>query len=200
MTACDRIEEVRDYAMGELAPEAREAVERHIPGCEECTAEIAVLQLTTAALRSLPDREVPQRIAFVSDKVFEASPVSRFFSGFWNSAARLGFASACVLAGAMVFWTVNRPQQPVAGPAAPVIQASITQADVEAAVNKAVAKVHEDDERVTTAALASADGRHEREHRALMVAMEENMTVLQKRLSTYTMLASADDFRAGGVR
>ena len=43
--------------------------------CGDCALELDQLRLTTAALRTLPDREIPQRIAFVSDQVFEPSRV-----------------------------------------------------------------------------------------------------------------------------
>ena len=187
MTTCDRIDELRDYAMGELALPAREAMERHVAGCGDCAAELASLRLTAAALRSLPDREIPQRIAFVSDKVFPPSPVRRWLgSGVWN------FAAACVLAAALVFSFYPRPE---ARPAT-VIQAGLTKADVD----QAVAQVKAEDEKAAAAMLAAADRKHEAEHRALMVAMDENMSVLQKRLSTYTMLASNDEARFGGAR
>jgi anti-sigma factor RsiW len=189
---CERLEELRDYAMGELGAAERETMERHVAGCGDCSAELSSLQLTTAALRSLPDREVPQRIAFVSDKVFAPSPVAAWFGSFWNSAARLGFASACLLAGAIVFSVVERP---AAAPVttANVIQTGVSQADVDRAVKTAVAQVKAEDEKATAAILAAADQKHEKEHRALLVAMDENMTVLQKRLSTYTMLAANDE-------
>src|ERR1700679_844336 len=102
MSVCERMEEVRDYAFGELPEGKRGAGEEHVAGCAQCSAELDGLQLTTAALRILPDQEIPQRIAFVSDKVFEPSATARWFSGFWNSASKLGFASACILGAALV--------------------------------------------------------------------------------------------------
>ena len=101
--SCDRLDSVRDYAFDELALGARAELEKHVLSCFECADELRGLQFTTAALHTLPDREIPQRIAFVSDKVFAPSPVARFFGGFWNSAAKVGFASACLLAGAITY-------------------------------------------------------------------------------------------------
>ncbi len=98
---CGSAEALRDYAFDELPADERRTMEQHLAVCGDCALELDQLRLTTAALRTLPDREIPQRIAFVSDKVFEPSPVARFCR-FWNSAARLGFASACVLAVALV--------------------------------------------------------------------------------------------------
>ena len=102
MSTCTEAEALRDYAFDEMAAADRPSMEQHLATCADCAAELDQLRLTTAALRILPDREIPQRIAFVSDKVFHPSPVARFFGGFWNSAARLGFASPCVLAVALM--------------------------------------------------------------------------------------------------
>src|SRR6202050_2087717 len=103
------IEDLRAYAVGEIAADQQPALEQHLAACGDCALELDRLRLTTAALRTLPERDVPQRIAFVSGKVFEPSPVSRWFAGFWNSAARLGFASTCVLAAALVVFAYHRP-------------------------------------------------------------------------------------------
>src|SRR4051812_37548586 len=111
MTTCERSEALRDYAFDELTGADRAAMERHIPECAACEAELASLRLTTAALRSVPDREIPQRIAFVSDKVFGPSPLARFFQSFWTSPSRLGFASACLIAGALLVSALHRPTE-----------------------------------------------------------------------------------------
>src|ERR1035438_8504598 len=95
---CERAEALRDYAFDELPQDERRAMEQHLSACGACAMELDQLRLTAAALRTLPDREIPQRIAFVSDRVFEPSAWRRF----WNSGARLGFASACLLAVALV--------------------------------------------------------------------------------------------------
>lgn len=199
MMKCDRIEEIRDYAMNELDAAARPALERHLRECTDCATEADQLQLTTAALRILPDREIPQRIAFVSDKIFEPAAQS-WLSAFWSSGPRLGFASACVLAGGLILYGYRpeRTTQP-AGPAAQpaVLSAADVAKQIDDAVGRAVAEVKAEDGRVTRAALEQAEITHEREHRALMVSMEENLTVLQKRYSTLTMLASTDAARFG---
>ena len=102
MSTCDRAESIRDYAFDELAASERAAVERHLAECASCAAELDRLRLTTAALRVLPDREPPQRIAFVSDKVFAPSR-------FWNFSPWLGLASTGVMAVALVITVYHRP-------------------------------------------------------------------------------------------
>ncbi len=59
MSICHRIDELRDYALDELAPESRNSMEQHFAGCSDCAAELDRLRLTTAALRILPDHESP---------------------------------------------------------------------------------------------------------------------------------------------
>ena len=197
MSTCTRAEELRDYAFDELAAPERRSMEQHISACADCAADLNELRFTTAALKILPDQEIPQRIAFVSDKVFAPSPAARFFGGIWNSAARLGFASACLIAVALVVSAYHRPAAPVA----PTLQAADVSAVVAEQVAKqvatAVAQVRSEDAQLTKAALEGAERKHDEEHRLLMVAMQENLSVLQKRLGTYTMLASNEMPRIG---
>jgi anti-sigma factor RsiW len=95
MSTCTNAELLRDYAFDELPAADRPAFERHLADCAACAAELDELRLTTAALRALPDVELPQRIVFVSDKI---STPSRF----WNRSPWLGFASAGVMAVALM--------------------------------------------------------------------------------------------------
>jgi len=197
MSTCDRSEELHDYAFDELPAAARGAIEHHISGCPECAAELDGLRLTTAALRILPDREIPQRIAFVSDKVFEPSATARWFSGFWNSASKVGFASACILAaGLIVSSALGRSKPGLPAPPKVDIAAQIHE-QVGDAVTSAVAQVRIEDARIAQAALQEADRKHDAEHHAMMVAMGENLELLQKRYNTATMLASSDASRTG---
>lgn len=186
-------EALHDYAVGELAGSERTALEQHLAVCGDCAVEVDRLRATTAALRILPDREMPQRIAFISDKVFEPSPVSRLFAGFWNSAARLGFASACVLGAALIISAYHRPTE-----VRTVVQAA--NVDVSKQVNDAVAKAVTDavaDVRAEDArTIEAANQKMEREYQARMLAVEESFTVLQKRLGS-SLLASSE-FRASG--
>lgn len=193
---CTQKDSIRDYVLEELAGAERKAVESHLAGCGECAEELAGLRMTTAALRILPDVEIPRRIAFVSDKVFEPSRVARFFGGFWNSAARLGFASACLLAGALVFSAVHRPM--AVGTEVKAVAAGAAQVDVDAAVRRAVAQVREEDAKNAKVALAAVEQKYDRKQRALMISVQESFEVMQKRMSSSTMLASLDAGRDSG--
>lgn len=181
LSACGQTELLRDYAFDELPASDRITMERHLTECTDCAQELDQLRLTTAALRMLPDREIPQRIAFVSDKVFQPSPLARFFG------ARLGFASACVLAAALVVFAYHRPAPQQMAVSAPAVKSADVSKQVDEAVAKAVAQVREEDAKMTQTALAAYD----RKNRAQWVALEESFSVLQKRVNTDTILASS---------
>lgn len=176
--SCGRVDAVRDYAFDELPAAERKSLEQHFGECPDCAAELDRLRLTTAALRVLPDQEVPRRIAFVSDSALATG----WFAGFWNSAARLGFASALVLAAGLSFASFNNHR---ANPSPVVAQnASVSQAEIDQAVTQAVAlavdKVHTDDVRMTKAALDAVESKYQQKQTNMMVAMQSNLDYLQK--------------------
>jgi anti-sigma factor RsiW len=111
------------YALGELDSAVRRDAEAHASTCATCREELAGLRLTLDTLSVLRDEEVPRRIAFVSDKVFEP----RWWQRLWSPA----FAGACVVAAAIV----------VHGFARPPVDNKAIQAQVDAAVTQAVAQV-----------------------------------------------------------
>lgn len=132
--------DLRDYVLKELSDPERKQVEVHVKGCQGCREECERLRLTEAALFSLREEEIPQRIAFVSDKIFEPSPWRRAWVAFWSSTARLGFASAAMLSVALVVFAVVRPAAPTPGPAAPAVSmtAGEVQQQIQSAVERAV--------------------------------------------------------------
>jgi len=136
--------DLRDYFLKELTDPQQRQVEAHVKTCPPCREEMERLRVTEAALFSLRDEEIPQRIAFVSDKVFEPSPWQRWLSSFWGSAARLGFASAAMLSAALVVFSLTRPAPaPDASvpPPAPVNSTTTaSEADIEQRIQAAVEK------------------------------------------------------------
>jgi hypothetical protein len=135
--------DLRDYHYKELAEPQRRQVEVHVKTCGPCREELDRLQLTESALFTLREEEIPQRIAFVSDPIFEPSPVRRWISDFWGSAARLGFASAAMLSAALVVFATYRPAPaPAPVPSTPTVitMANGPQTDVKALVDAAVAR------------------------------------------------------------
>ena len=139
--------DLRDYVLKELSDGEVRQVDAHVRGCAGCREEAERLRLTEAALFALRDEEIPQRIAFVSDKIFEPSPWRRAWAAFWGSTARLGFASAAALSVALIVFSLARPAgTPVSGGPATVrvmTPASVSEAEirqrVQAAVDQAVA-------------------------------------------------------------
>lgn len=187
--------DLRDYVLDELGADERRATEQHLTTCTGCREELERLGLTRAALFSLPDEEMPRRIGFVSDPVFEPGPVRRRLRDFWSSAARLGFASAAMLSAALVVSAlVMRPAPaPAPQPAAQVDLAKF-EAQFTARLNQAVAAaVAESDARNAQKlqeALATAERRHTLELKAIQLGVEENLSAVQKRLARYYVASS----------
>ena len=201
--ACGRADVLREYAFDELAAAERGALEQHLAGCDECSLELDRLRLTVAALRVVPDREIPRRIAFVSD-----SPGRQKLAGGvleLRSAARV-----CVRLRSL---GRNGYVWPCTGPRRCAAIAQILSRLPRACRNsrwtrpspalwlRFAAEVKAEDARRPAGSSGSRpNARHEQERRALLVAMDENMTMLRKRLNTYDLLASAygDDLVGNG--
>jgi hypothetical protein len=124
--------DLRDFFLKELADPQQRQVEAHVRSCAPCREELDRLRLTEAALFSLREEEIPQRIAFVSDPIFEPSPWRRWLAAFWGSGARLGFASAAMLSAALVVFAMHRPAAPPVVQIAPAgVQTVATASDFE---------------------------------------------------------------------
>ncbi len=119
----------KGYALGELDGNARSQAEAHAATCADCREELAATRLTLDALSTLREEEVPRRIAFVSDKVFEPRWWQSLFNPrSWNPTV----AAACVVAAAILVHGFVGVARPSSGPAD-------IQARVDQAVTKAVA-------------------------------------------------------------
>src|SRR5438128_2082030 len=129
--SCSSID-LKAYALGELDDRGTRDAAAHVHACMECRDELERLRLTHMALLSLRDEEPPQRIAFVSAKIFEP----RWWQRMWQSAPVMGFASALVLSCAILVHAYTRPA-PVVHTAATVDAAAIEQR-VEARLNQRV--------------------------------------------------------------
>jgi anti-sigma factor RsiW len=192
--------DLRDYLLSELAENQRRQVDLHLMSCGACHEDFERLRVTHAALMGLRDEEVPQRIGFVSDKIFEPSPIRRAWRAFWGSSARLGFASAAMLSAALVVFTLFRP-----APAAPVVAhvqppdtariETIIAARVDAAVAKAVAETEQRQARKTAELLATADQRY-RQQQQYVDRLAEDVSVLQKLSNVREMQLARADFGA----
>ncbi|HWB85005.1 MAG TPA: hypothetical protein VG675_12745 [Bryobacteraceae bacterium] len=164
--------DLREYFLKEL-PEAQSLqVEAHVRTCSTCHEELDRLVLTQAALFSLRDEEIPQRIAFVSDKIFEPSPWRRWWSTFWGSTARLGFASAAMLSVAILVSALTRPAPAPAvkatAPAAIAMTQDQVQQQIQAAVDLAVAQSEARQEQKTQRLVADVERRDAEERQQLI--------------------------------
>jgi anti-sigma factor RsiW len=123
--------DLRDYYLKELTDPQQRQVEAHVKDCSVCREELDRLRLTQAALFSLRDEEIPQRIAFVSDPVFEPSGARRWWTAFWGSSAHVGFAAAAMLSAALLVSTLART-------ASTASVASLSSAEVDRRIQQAV--------------------------------------------------------------
>ena len=135
----------KSYALGELDAAARREAEVHAAACNACQEELAGVRVTLDALSTLREEEVPRRIAFVSDKVFEPK--------WWQSFLRPSFAAGAVVAAAILVHAFVRP--PV--PGSPGVDTAAIEARVTAAVQQEVQqKVAEEVDRRVAAELSVA--------------------------------------------
>jgi anti-sigma factor RsiW len=157
------------YLLGELGPEDRRQHEECAAACPACREELATLRVTLDALSTLREEEVPRRIAFVSDKVFEPR--------WWQSFLRPSFAAGAVIAAAILIHAFVRPP---AAPLPPQVDAAVLQARITAevsqrmeaqmaaavdtavntAVTRAVAETKKQDDQRTSALLAASERRY----------------------------------------
>lgn len=178
---------LRDALLGEASPAGRREVEAHAAHCPACREEMDRLQLTQAALLSVRDEEPLRRIAFVSDKVLQP----RWWQVWRWSAPRATFASAALVAAAIVaHGALTRPATPVVQRASvdrEALRRSVA-AEVEKQVGErmqlALAAAEQLQEQrtaaVVAARLAAVEKRNELDRQALLVAFEEQVSVLQK--------------------
>jgi anti-sigma factor RsiW len=155
--------DLRDYYLKELTDPQQRQVEAHVKDCPACREEVDRLRLTEAALFSLREEEIPQRIAFVSDPVFEPSRAGRWWAAFWGSSARLGFAGAALLSAALLFSALTRTAGTSAG-------AGLSPADVDRRIQAAVAASEARQTAKTTQLVHELVERVDTEHYARLIA------------------------------
>jgi len=105
------------YVLREMSADAARQAEAHLATCSICHEEVATLRLTLDTLSTLREEEMPRRIAFVSDKVFEPR--------WWQRVFNPTFAAGALVAAAILIHGFM----------------GTSQSQVDAAVAKAVAQV-----------------------------------------------------------
>ena len=187
--------DLRDHFLKELTEQESRQVDSHLRNCQACRAEFDALRVTEAALLTLRDEEIPQRIAFVSDKIFEPSPLRRWWQSFWSSGARLGFASAAMLSVAILVSALTRPAAaPVAATPAAQVSAASIQPEIDRRVAEAVLKATADIEarqaKKTAEVVAALEKRNDVDRQSLVLAMEKQYEYMSKRLSRFTVASA----------
>ena len=196
--------DIRDFFLGELPESDRERTVRHLASCSGCAGELESLRHLRFALELLPDQEPPQRIGFVSDKVFEPARSRRMWNAFWNSAPRLGFASAAMLSVALVIFAfrpapvaivsrvpitaqtvafsgVKLPDVTLPNVTLPNVTPLINET-IREAVRKAVADTELRQQKRTDLLLAASERKHEQDQQAIMMRVADAYTMMQKRI------------------
>lgn len=183
--------DLRDYFFEELAEAERRQMDAHVATCETCRGELARLRTTQSALLGVRDEEVPQRIGFVSDRVYEPSVIRRGWRAFWNSGPRLVFASAAMLSAALVvsaLVSVMARPVTVAAPAEVAADAKLQGAiarQVTAAVEVAIAASEQRQAQKTAELLAAAGRTQKQERHADMRAVSKAFEYLNKRVVSF---------------
>ena len=188
--SCSSID-LKAYFLGELAAAEKTAAESHIQACAGCRDELDRLRLTQTALQSLEEEEIPQRIAFVSDKVFEP----RWWQTMWRSAPAMGFASAAMLAAAILAHGFARPA-PIYTPA-PIDTAQIDQrverevsARLDDAVRKAVGEMQTRQAQQFAKVLDAAEKRYEFQRQADVAATQQSVRYLEKQMARFLVASN----------
>jgi anti-sigma factor RsiW len=173
--------DLKAVSLGEASAAEKRVAEKHVSSCGACREELARLELTFASLGALRDEEIPKRIAFVSDQVFEPS----WWQRLWNSGPQLGFVSAGLLAGALVFHAVYPAAAPPVGQAPLVVaqQQGLTEEQVQRRIDAAVLKAVAQSEKRTAEMLVSLEKKNEMDRQGMLIAFDEQTSVMQKLLN-----------------
>jgi hypothetical protein len=171
----DRRPDWKSYALGELDARARQEAESHVAACADCKDELAGLRLTLDAMATLREEELPRRIAFVSDKVFEPRWYQKLSQAFLRpSFAAAGLIAAAILVHAFVR-PVSAPNTTTAQVDTRAVEARVTaevtarlqnemamavNTAVNTAVTKAVADTEKRDDQRTAQLLSASDRRY----------------------------------------
>lgn len=195
--------DLKAYVVGELARRERATVEDHVRACQSCREELDRLNLTRAALATLEDEEIPRRIAFVSDRVFEP----RWWQTIWQSGPAMGFASAALLAVAILVHGFARPvvslvNAPLAK--APAVDTAQIARQVEAQVNAqvsarldaAVAKAVSESQTKQAAEFAkvlnATETRYERQRQADMATVQQAADYYEKQIGRLVVASNVE--------
>jgi anti-sigma factor RsiW len=161
--------DLKAYVVGELPRHEQGAVEDHVRGCQSCREELDRLNLTRSALVLLEDEDIPRRIAFVSDRVFEP----RWWQTMWRSGPVMGFASSALLAAAILVHGFE---------ARPMVDTAQIEKQVESKLNARV-----------QAAVSQAQAKQSAEFAQVLDAAEHRFET--QRQADFASFLQADEYR-----
>jgi len=190
--------DLRDYYLKELTDPQQRQVEAHVKDCPACREELDRLRLTETALFSLREEEIPQRIAFVSDPVFETSRARRWWAAFRRSSG-LGFAGAALLSAALLVSALTGTPLGSFGP-------GLSPAEVDRRIQTAVAASEARQTRKTTQLVHDLVERLDTEHNLRLVAesdakyAKEQTLMAELTSGAYVMPASDRRGLRGGLK
>jgi anti-sigma factor RsiW len=179
--------DLKAYVLGEVTRQQRSAVEDHVRGCQNCREELDRLNLTRSALASLEDEEIPRRISFVSDRVFEP----RWWQTMWRSGPVMGFASAALLSAAILVVGFARPVAPTT--ASSVDSAQIerrVEAQVNARMNAAVTKAVSEAQAKQSAEFAKVLNATKVQREADLATFQQGAEYLQNQLARFEVASN----------
>jgi hypothetical protein len=188
--------DLKAYVLGEVTRHERKAAENHVLGCQSCRDELDRLNVTRSALLSLEDEEIPRRIAFVSDRVFEP----RWWQTMWHSGPAMGFASAALLAAAILAHAVLA--NGFARPAAPAMGASLDAAKIEqrveaqvssrldAAVAKAVNQAQAKQSAEFAKALNATETRYKLQRQSDLATVQQAAEYYEKQMGRFVVASN----------
>ncbi len=183
--------DLRDYYFDALGPVESQQVKEHVQRCEKCSAEIEQLRLTALALEALPAEEIPRRIAFVSDKVFQPSPVVRWWQAIWLSGVRTAAVAAMVLAAALVVHAYRVAPAVQTVKVVERVAGTLDPGVIQAAVDRAVAKAVADSEARFDVKLKQVVDQNDREKRQTMERVAEVLDTMDRRSRVMTVASNA---------
>jgi len=170
------------YILEEVPRTELPSYQQHAAQCEECSLELAGLRLTRDSLLTVRDEEVPRRIAFVSDKVFEPN----WWQRLWASGTKVGFAAAAMLAGAIVVH--GFATKPAVAPMTPTqtsaaVDAALIDKLVSERVEKVVAQIEQRQAEKTMQVLEAANKRYAEERKADLANASANYEMVLKQVA-----------------
>jgi len=165
--------DLKAYLLGELAQPEKSSMDDHVRACQGCRDELDQLRLTQTALLSLEEEEIPQRIAFVSDKVFEP----RWWQTMWRSGPVMGFASAAMLAAAIL---AHGSMRPAAAPVAAQASLDTTKIDTTQIEQRIEREVNGRLEATVAKAVGESEARQSREFAQVLNASEKRFEAKRK--------------------